>query len=87
MKEVFYLKGHSQKRLTNTAVFKTCSFLDLLVFFYNIGLPMEDIFSGHLLSPVFQSSLRITCLQAVPHVWYDAKVFLVLCPLLLNPLT
>ena len=29
-------------------------------FFLNVGPPQEDIFSGHLLSPVFQSSLVCT---------------------------
>ena len=29
------------------------------VFFY-VGSPLEDIFSGHLLSPIFQSTLHIT---------------------------
>ena len=26
-------------------------------FFFNVGPPKEDIFSGHLLSPIFQSSI------------------------------
>ena len=29
-------------------------------FFFNVGPPKEDIFSGHLLSPIFQSSLHVT---------------------------
>ena len=29
-------------------------------FFFNVGPPKEDIFSGHLLSPVFQSITHIT---------------------------
>ena len=29
-------------------------------FFFNVGPPKEDIFSGHFLSSVFQSSLHIT---------------------------
>ena len=28
--------------------------------FFNVGLPKEDIFFGHLLSPIFQSTLHIT---------------------------
>ena len=27
--------------------------------FFNVGPPKEDIFSGHLLSPVFQSSFKL----------------------------
>ena len=34
--------------------------LYLHLIFFNVGPPKEDIFSGHLLSPVFQSSLHIT---------------------------
>ena len=30
------------------------------LFFFNVGPPKEDIFSGHLLSPIFQSSI-FTC--------------------------
>ena len=26
-----------------------------IIFFFNVGPPKEDIFSGHLLSPIFQS--------------------------------
>ena len=29
-------------------------------FFFNVGPPKEDILSGHLLSPIFQSSLHVT---------------------------
>ena len=37
-----------------------CSALAPKVFFFNIGPSKEDIFSGHLLSPIFQSTLHIT---------------------------
>ena len=32
----------------------------LKMYFFIVGPPKEDILSGHLLSPVFQSSLHIT---------------------------
>ena len=32
----------------------------IFFFFFNVGPPKEDIFSGHLLSPLFQSTLQIT---------------------------
>ena len=33
--------------------------MKVLHIFFNVGLLLEDIFSGHLLSPVFQSSYTL----------------------------
>ena len=46
----------------------------MLQIFFNVGPHNEDIFSGRLLSPVFQSLLHITFLQVVPYVWYAAII-------------
>ena len=34
---------------------KSSAYTNFFFFFFNVGPPKEDIFSGHLLSPVFQS--------------------------------
>ena len=53
-------------------------------FFLNVGPPKEDIFSGHLLSPIFQSAIYITnyitsfILVQLVHrpTWYSNSKFL-----------
>ena len=35
----------------------------LFFFFFNVGPPKEDIFSGHLLNPIFQSTFYTLHLQ------------------------
>ena len=35
-------------------------YVHILFFFFYVGPPKEDIFSGHFLSPLFQSTLHIT---------------------------
>ena len=43
------------------------------ILFFNVGPPKEDIFSGHLLSPVFQSLSAHSHLHPVldlPEAWH-----------------
>ena len=54
--------------LTRTAFYKQNKIQNIIIifFFFNVGPPKEDIFSGHLLSPIFQSSiLHVTFLQVL----------------------
>ena len=41
-------------------LYSTCSTIVGANFFSYVGLPKEDIFPGHLLSPIFQSSYTVT---------------------------
>ena len=44
-------------------------------FFLNVGPPKEDIFSGHLLSPIFQSSI-FTCYISIGFLPYWPQIML-----------
>ena len=52
-----------------------------MIDFFYVGSPKEDIFSGHLLSPVFQSSLHITITGLCLCVDAERFSFLKLCAL------
>ena len=55
------------------------------VFFFYIGPPLDDFFSGHLLSPIFQSSYTHNILQVYAYTWKLLRFFLSPALWSLNP--
>ena len=64
MSKATYLDVALRKKhiITNVRYLYLVRTHDYRSIFFNVGSPKEDIFSGHLLSPIFQSTLHITSL-------------------------
>ena len=66
------MKQHKLKcsiKIVKSQIIVMILYIYIYYFFLNVGPPKEDIFSGHLLNPIFQSTLHITFLQVYALVW------------------